>query len=66
MISITLIIIGAIVLILRQFGIIKNPLSTFLIATIILGILVFSLKDRVNCPFAIKCPFTSCPLHKGK
>ena len=66
MISITLIIIAGIVLVLRQFGIIKNPLSIFLIATIILGVSVLILKDKINCPFAKKCPFTICPLNKGK
>ena len=24
------------------------------------------LKDKINCPFAKKCPFTMCPLNKGK
>ena len=66
MISITIIIIAGVVLILRQFGIIKNPLSIFLVATIILGLSVFILKNRLNCPFAKKCPFTICPLNKGK
>ncbi len=64
MISIILSIIAVIILVLRQFGIIKNPLSVFLIATVILVALVFGLKDRINCPFAKKCPFTSCPLNK--
>ena len=66
MLSIALIIIAGIVLILRQFGIIKNPLSIFLIATIILGISVIGLKNKINCPFVKKCPFTICPLNKEK
>lgn len=66
MISITIIIIAVGILILRQFGIIRNPLSIFLITTIIVGLSVFILKNKLNCPFIKKCPFVICPLNKGK
>ncbi len=66
MISILIIVIAAIVLILRQFGIVKNPMHLFIITTIIMGASVFILKDKLNCPFAKKCPFTICPLNKAE
>ena len=64
MIFITLFIVAGITFLLGQFGIIKNPLVVFLIAAIVIGCFAFVLKDRLNCPFAKKCPFTFCPLNK--
>ena len=66
MITITLIITGIIILILNQFSIIKYPLVVFLVATIIIGVSAFIFKDKLNCPFAKKCPFTFCPLNEKK
>ena len=66
MISISLIIVAGIILLLGQFGIIKNPLVVLVVAVIIIGVSAFIFKNRLNCPFAKKCPFTICPLNKGK
>ena len=65
MLSITLAIIAGIILLLRQLGIIKNPVLVFTVAAVIVGMASFILKDRINCPFSKKCPFTMCPLNKN-
>ncbi len=64
MITIALIIAAVIMLLLSQIGVIKNPIVAFLIVAIIIGACAFIFKDKLNCPFAQKCPFTICPLNK--
>ena len=64
MITITLIITAGIILLLRQFGIIKNPFIAFLVAAIIVVSSAFIFRNKLNCPFVKKCPFTFCPLQK--
>ena len=64
MISIALVITAVIILLLRQLGIINNPILVFIIAVAIVGGSAFIFKDKLNCPFAKKCPFTFCPLNK--
>ncbi|MBU1043254.1 MAG: hypothetical protein KJ915_02510 [Candidatus Omnitrophica bacterium] len=66
MITIALIIVAGIIFILSQIGIIKIPFIIFVVAAIIIGIFALVLKDRLNCPFAKKCPFTICPLNKAE
>lgn len=66
MITILLFVTAVTVMVLRQFGIIKNPLLVFLISTIIMLGLVFAFKEKINCPFAKKCPHTVCPLNKSE
>ena len=66
MITISLIIVAGIVLVLGQLGIIENPLIVFVVAAIIIAAFAFILRNKLNCPFAKKCPFTLCPLNKKK
>jgi len=64
MIFITLLIIAAAIVVLGQFGFIKNPLAFFLVITLIVGVAAFIFNKRLHCPFVKKCPFYFCPLHK--
>ena len=64
MISIVFVIIAIVILLLRQLSIINNPILVFIIVVAIIGGSVFIFKDKLNCPFAKKCPFTFCPLNK--
>ena len=64
MISIALVIIAIVILLLRHLGIINNPILVFIIAVVIIGGSAFIFRDKLNCPFAKKCPFTFCPLNK--
>ena len=64
MIFITLLIVMGIILMLRQFGFIKNPLAVFLVATLIIGSVAYIFNNKLHCPFVKRCPFHFCPLHK--
>jgi len=66
MITIILIIEAAIILLLKQIGIIKGQLIVFLIVAIITGISAFILKNKISCPFSRICPFGICPLNKPR
>ena len=64
MIFIALFIGGCILLVMRQLGMVNSLAGPFLIIALLIGASVFLLKDKLNCPFAKKCPFTFCPLNK--
>ncbi len=64
MIFIMLLIVSGIIIILRQFGLIGNPFTAFLVATIIIGSVVLIFNNKLHCPFVERCPFHFCPLHK--
>ena len=66
MITITLIIAAGVIFLLSQLGVVKNPLIVFLVVAVIIGSSAFIFKDRLNCPFAKKCPFSFCPLNKAE
>lgn len=66
MITIILIIEAIVILLFSWFRIIKSVVIVFLVVAIITGVLAFILKDRLNCPFAKRCPFVICPLNKLK
>lgn len=64
MIFIALLIAAAAIIILRQFGVIEKPLTIFLAAALVIGSVAFIFNNRLHCPFAKRCPFHFCPLHK--
>jgi len=64
MIFITLLIVAAVIIVLRQLGFIKNPFAIFLMSALIIGSIAFIFNNKIHCPFVKKCPFHFCPLHK--
>ena len=60
MIFIALVIVGIIV------SLLKLNMAIFLVAAIVIVGVAFALKDKLNCPFAKKCPSTFCPLKRKR
>ena len=66
MILIALVLLGGVVVFIRQLGVIENAVGLFMAVTVFIVIASFIMRDKLSCPFAKKCPFGFCPLHKSK
>jgi len=64
MIFIALVAGAAVIIVLRQVGLIEKPLTVFVTAALIVGSIAFIFNNKLHCPFVRKCPFYFCPLHK--
>jgi len=64
MIFIALVAGAAVIIVLRQVGLVEKPLTVFVVATLVIGSIAFIFNNKLHCPFVKKCPFNFCPLHK--
>jgi len=64
MIFIVLLFAAILVIILQRLGFVKNPITIFVIAALIIGAIAIIFNNRLHCPFMKRCPFYFCPLHK--